>query len=220
LHDEGCEWDEWTCSAAARNGHLTVLQWLHEHGCPWEADSICRRAAESGSVEVLQYLKQQGCNLDEDVWRVVAMEGRTQVCQYLHTEQCLWSALACGDAAYCGHVDTLRWLIEHSAPYDTQEVRVSAVASGHIPIIMYMLGIEPAASAAQLTELLSAAGAHDQPVVAMLMRQQGAQWPAVLRDYYGHPWSTDVRAWARAEGCTSPTTTDAAATAQPQPDHW
>ena len=28
--------DERTCAYAAREGHLAVLQWAHENGCPWE----------------------------------------------------------------------------------------------------------------------------------------------------------------------------------------
>ena len=32
--ENGCPWDEWTCSFAARNGHLEVLKWARENGCP------------------------------------------------------------------------------------------------------------------------------------------------------------------------------------------
>ena len=45
-----------TCTAAAKKGHLEVLQWAHENGCPWNeetwtyAKSHCR-----------QYLIEHGC---------------------------------------------------------------------------------------------------------------------------------------------------------------
>jgi len=29
-------WDEETCSNVALNGHLEVLKWLRENGCPWD----------------------------------------------------------------------------------------------------------------------------------------------------------------------------------------
>ena len=29
----GCEWDSFTCSCAAENGHLEVLKWAKENGC-------------------------------------------------------------------------------------------------------------------------------------------------------------------------------------------
>jgi hypothetical protein len=62
---------------------------------------------------------------------------------------------------------------------------------------------QPAASAAQLTDLLNVAGAYNQLTIARWLRRQGAEWPAVL----GHddlPWRTDVLQWARDEGCASP----------------
>ena len=30
----GCPWDEETCEAAARGGHLDVLKWARANGCP------------------------------------------------------------------------------------------------------------------------------------------------------------------------------------------
>jgi len=33
--EHGCPWNESTCSATAVGGHLKVLQWAREHGCPW-----------------------------------------------------------------------------------------------------------------------------------------------------------------------------------------
>ena len=34
LHENGCDWDEWTCCQAAKNGHLECLKYAHENGCP------------------------------------------------------------------------------------------------------------------------------------------------------------------------------------------
>ena len=31
---EGCRWNMETCSAAAEGGHLDVLKWAFENGCP------------------------------------------------------------------------------------------------------------------------------------------------------------------------------------------
>jgi hypothetical protein len=31
-HEHGCPWNELACSCAARHGHLEVLQYAHEHG--------------------------------------------------------------------------------------------------------------------------------------------------------------------------------------------
>lgn len=33
----GCYWDERTCSDAAQNGNLDILQWARANGCRWDA---------------------------------------------------------------------------------------------------------------------------------------------------------------------------------------
>jgi ankyrin repeat protein len=201
---EQCPWSTEACEEAARGGHLEIVRLLRESGCPWDVHTICEQAAESGSVEVLQYLVQQGCILTSEVTCAAADEGYTQLCKFLRGEQCPWDAIACRSAALNGHVDTLRWLREHGAPFDTQEVRIAAAESGEVPTIEYALNAEPAASAAQLTDMLNAAGVYDWIVAAKWLRQQGAEWPAVLRFSFAD-WSGNVLQWARAEGCTSPT---------------
>jgi hypothetical protein len=34
-----CPWDERTCSMAAKNGHVGILQWCRANGCPWNGSS-------------------------------------------------------------------------------------------------------------------------------------------------------------------------------------
>jgi len=46
--------------AAARKGHLHVLQWLREHGCPWNS-STCAYAAKEGHLDVLKWAREHGC---------------------------------------------------------------------------------------------------------------------------------------------------------------
>jgi hypothetical protein len=89
---------------------------------------------------------------------------------------------------------------------DIQAVRSTAAASGCLPTVMYMLGVEPAASAAQLTHVLNVAGANNKLRVAKWLRQQGAEWPEELR-INPFSWKGNVLQWARDEGCTAPTTT-------------
>jgi hypothetical protein len=80
------EWDWLTCSAAAMNGHLSCLQYAHNHGCKWDFET-CAKAAENGHLECLQYAHENGCE---------------------------WNGLTPSDAAENGHLDCLiyawRWL--------------------------------------------------------------------------------------------------------------
>ena len=43
--ENGCPWDSKTCENAALNGHLDVLKWARENGCPWLGRQHVRNAA-------------------------------------------------------------------------------------------------------------------------------------------------------------------------------
>ena len=60
MHENGCPWDEDTCSDAARHGHLPVLQYSHENGCPWD-EFTCLFAAKYKRWDCLQYLVDNKC---------------------------------------------------------------------------------------------------------------------------------------------------------------
>lgn len=45
---------------AAGNGYLKILQWARENGCPWDEDT-CSFAALNGHLEVLQWARANGC---------------------------------------------------------------------------------------------------------------------------------------------------------------
>jgi hypothetical protein len=217
LAAEGCPWHDTATELAATGGQLSTLRWLHDNGCPWEPEYICACAAAAGSIEVLQYLEQHGCVCDAETMSSAASGGHTHICQYLLSEQCPWDASACVKAARGRHVDTLRWLHEHGCPWDVHDVRVAAVEGGRVATLEYLQQFEPAASAAQLTEMLSRAGydnelathggARPRLAVAKWLRQHGAEWPAVLKCGM-HSWAGVVLQWARDEGCTNPVTTD------------
>ena len=48
------------CLCAAWSGHLQVLQWARENGCPWDEDT-CSGAAHNGHLEVLRWARANGC---------------------------------------------------------------------------------------------------------------------------------------------------------------
>jgi hypothetical protein len=51
---------------AAANGHLEVLKYAHENGCPWN-QTMCSEAARNGQLEVLKYGHEDGCPWPADV---------------------------------------------------------------------------------------------------------------------------------------------------------
>jgi hypothetical protein len=134
-----------------------------------------------------------------------AANGHTAICAYLHAEQCPWDEGACDDAAHNGHVDTLRWLHEHGCGWNVDVIRIAAAESGSVDTMMYLQQQDDVdLGAAALAVMLNVAGGHNHLAAAQWLRAQGAEWPGVL-SYIWQPWSGETLAWARAEGCTSPT---------------
>ena len=76
------------CTCAAEGGHLKVLRWARENGCPWD-ESTCYSAAEGGHLEVLKWARENGCPGDE---------------------------LTCACAAKGGHLEVLKWARENGCP--------------------------------------------------------------------------------------------------------
>jgi len=54
--ENGCPWYEKTCAYAAAGGHLEVLKWARANGCPWD-ERTCTHAAEGGHLEVLKWAR-------------------------------------------------------------------------------------------------------------------------------------------------------------------
>jgi hypothetical protein len=208
LRAEGCEWNEDCFNAAVIAGHINVLQWLQEHGCPWSTVPMCNHAALSGSIPMMQYARQLGGTVGAGTMSCAASKGHLNMCKHLHSEQCPWDAEACADATRFGHLEVLRWLRAGDCPCDLNRVAEEAAAGGRLHILEYLHNEGLLDNAELLTDALKAAGAWHQLAVAQWLRQQGAQWPALLQAE-GLEWRDELLAWARAEGCTAPTEEDA-----------
>eukprot|EP00953_Heterococcus_sp_UTEX-ZZ885_P040419 20662-Heterococcus_DN1.PRE.3 len=56
LRVHGVPWSTDLCNSAAFNNKLALLQWLHAHSCPWQAESVLRNASAGGSIAMLGWL--------------------------------------------------------------------------------------------------------------------------------------------------------------------
>ena len=79
LRADGWPWDRLMCWAAARGGHLEVLQLARANGCPWNADT-CSWAAAGGHLEVLQWVRANGCPWD--MYVLLAARGREVISRW------------------------------------------------------------------------------------------------------------------------------------------
>lgn len=60
-HEEGCPGDEITCANASQQGKLETLMDAHDHGCPWDKNT-CSNAAESRHWNILKCMLYHGCH--------------------------------------------------------------------------------------------------------------------------------------------------------------
>jgi hypothetical protein len=190
--------------AAGMYADVATLEAARKAGMRYTSDTM-RGAARCNTLAAVQFLRAQGCPWDAGVFSAAAARGDTDMCAYLHAEHCPWNGAVCYQAALNGHASTLRWLHEHGCPLMVDHVDPPAAQSGSVEVLVYLQQQRQGASFTtdQLTEMLNIAGAHNKLAAAQWLKQQGAEWPAVLS--YGEPWSGDVLSWARAEGCTAPT---------------
>jgi hypothetical protein len=211
LYDNGCPWHDDICGIAGEAGDLEQLKWLHAHGAVVK-NRTASEASRGGAVHVFEWLQQQGVGFSEGSMNCAAMYGRLQLCQWLRAQQCPWSDNATDAAAFTNHCETLRWLLENGCPYSVEGVCTGAVSSSHgsdLSTLQYLYDQGIMADPAMLTLTLNVACSLSKLAAAKWLRQRGAEWPAVLcSTVLRTTWCGATLAWARAEGCTSPVSTD------------
>ena len=87
LHDNGCDWDEKTCTYAAFNNNLDILKYLHENECPWN-EKACLAACHNDHVDILKYLHENGCPRDSHACHIACHNGHLEIFKYLHENGC------------------------------------------------------------------------------------------------------------------------------------
>eukprot|EP00611_Tribonema_gayanum_P013561 TRINITY_DN2453_c0_g2_i1.p1 TRINITY_DN2453_c0_g2~~TRINITY_DN2453_c0_g2_i1.p1 ORF type:complete len:162 (-),score=1.18 TRINITY_DN2453_c0_g2_i1:105-590(-) len=67
-HEVGCPCDEGACAAAAERGCLDIHQLLpvRAQGCSWDG-KVCAKALEEGHLELLQWARANGCPREGEV---------------------------------------------------------------------------------------------------------------------------------------------------------
>ena len=75
LRSEGCPWDARACAGAALDGHLDVLQWAIDNGCPYVVTDRTRRAYESlGLARASHHHRSTKARGDQDSAKVSTWE--------------------------------------------------------------------------------------------------------------------------------------------------
>jgi hypothetical protein len=180
--------------------------------------SMMQGAAAGGSIAVLEWLRyEQFVQFNESLIQSAAHYNQLAMIQYLRATGCPWEASACTAAVMCfsdsattqsSSAATLQWLHQHGCPWNLTELYRLAAERGDIAVLSYIIQQGGVPEAAVMTEMLNATGALGKLDAAKWLRQQDAEWSAVLeydiRHGHGKPimlaWWDSTLKWARSEG--------------------
>ena len=74
-------------NTACKAGDLAQIKYLHENGCPWDADT-CARTIEEGHLDCLKYIYKNGCPVRPHVCEF-AKNGCLDCLKYLYENDIL-----------------------------------------------------------------------------------------------------------------------------------
>ncbi len=135
LHENGCPWDQSTCTCASLVGHLECLQYAHEKECPWD-EITCHYAVENGNLECLKYAHENGCPWDKWTCADAAKTGHLECLKYAHENGCPWDKWTCSWAAKKGHLkECLKYAQEGCI--SCEAICSRAAAGGHLECLQY-----------------------------------------------------------------------------------
>jgi len=134
---ETFEWNEKTFTIAARFGHLNILRYLYENGCPsnWDAGAWI---TVNGHLECLKYLYEKGYEFNEYHTRNVSSNGHLECLRFLYENGCPISAKSAMRAVVEGKIECLRFLYGNGCPIENFTVS-SAARGGHFEILQYLI---------------------------------------------------------------------------------
>ena len=92
LHENNMKFNAWTCTMAAKGGHLDVLMYLRslvkdDDEMYWNSTTTAA-ASYSNHLEVLQYLHLRGCSWDSSSFRMGSYNQNHQIIAYLINNGC------------------------------------------------------------------------------------------------------------------------------------
>jgi len=138
--DVSRKWDSFASYAAARGGHLGVLEWLREVNFIVFDEATCEGAARGGRLDILQWARGQNppCPWDEATTEAAAKGGHTKCLMWAHQQGCPWNFLTCTELARGGHLELLQWAIDKGCPTDQEKMCNKAARYGHFNVLKWL----------------------------------------------------------------------------------
>lgn len=100
---------------AASNGHLEVMKWLKEQGCPCTDEKVLVQAGYHGNLDNLKWLIEQGCVLTIKVARAICRSCELENIKWMIEQGCPMDK-SCINVVTNGNLDIVNLLIEKGCP--------------------------------------------------------------------------------------------------------
>ena len=190
------------CPDAAEGGHLDVLVWCIENGCPWESSRIISfcSAAYNGHLLVLKWCRDNGfllpIDLSSDLCSCAATNGHLKVIQWCREIGCPWDEELCSNAAENGHLHVLKWCRENGCPWDA-DVCKKAASNGQLNVLQWCREI----GCPWDEESCSSAAENGHLHVLKWCRENGCPWDADVCKKAASTGKLNVLQWCRENGC-------------------
>ncbi|CEG44777.1 Myosin light chain kinase-related [Plasmopara halstedii] len=131
--------------AVAKNGHLKVLQWLHEHKYPVHCRRahVVRGAAAGGHQNIIEWMEFTFESLARQRHRIrvdgAGAYGDLQFVQWLSYQKYRFTTHALDDAAAGGFLPVVCWMHENVEKSScTVAAMDRAAANGHLDVVKYL----------------------------------------------------------------------------------
>lgn len=124
----------------ATNGHLAVVEWLHEHSYQGCTSGAMDGAAANGHLLIVQWLHQnrsEGCT--SNAMDAAASANYLDVVQWLHhnrSEGCTHKAM--DEAAARGQLEVVQWLHRNRSEGCTKKAMEGAARDGHLQMVRWL----------------------------------------------------------------------------------
>ena len=171
-------------------GSVTLVKWALAEGCPRQHPkngfpSMVHVAAEHGHLELVKWLCGEGglggFAMDENVMMMAARSGNVELVQWVSDRGCPIIGDALLNAAACGRLETVQWLMmaEGSLAWDETDLMTYAAGSGNLELVRWLCG---EGGCGMDEGMCFEAVDNDRVEVLRWLRENGCPWTAETQD--------------------------------------
>jgi hypothetical protein len=182
---------------AVERGYVSTLKCLRRRGRLSDERLLCAAAARVGDLEALKALRRaDNFPWDERTCSEAAWGGHLVTLKWARANDCPWNEYTCGYAAEAGHLEVLKWARENDCPW-CERTCASAAKGCHLEILKWAR--ENGCPWDVITCVAAADGGHLE--VLQWARANGCPWNEATCVYAAAGGHLEVLKWARENGC-------------------